>query len=114
MHRHVIAHGNGVPRRVIDRARIIASLLDVGGVRGLSQHRAHLLRDGDKKAAEELELHRIALHFFLDRPGGSPRNSCSERVPLLAGLVSCGSVSGGGSRSSTFGGLQALISTEKL
>jgi len=44
---------------VEDRAGVVEALLDVGRDRGVTQHGAHLLRDGHEAVAEDLEAHRI-------------------------------------------------------
>ena len=62
VHRHVIAHRDGFARCVVDRAGIVAPLLDVGRVRGLAQHHAHFFGDRDEQVAEQLEFNRVAHH----------------------------------------------------
>jgi hypothetical protein len=74
MHRHVIAHGQGVAGGIEERAGVIATLLDVGRERGAAQGRAHLFGDGVEEMAEDLEFDGIKAH------GGS--------VPREAGALS--------------------------
>ena len=52
MHRHVVAHRDGLATGIVDGARVIAALLDVGGKCGLAEHRAHFLGDGNEDVAE--------------------------------------------------------------
>ena len=62
VHGHVVAHGDGIARGVIDRAGKIAALLDIGRERGLAQHHPHLLGDGDQEMPKELEIDGAGFH----------------------------------------------------
>ncbi len=62
VHRHVIAHGDGIAMRIVDGTGIIAAFLDVHRVGTATQDHPHLLGDGDQKVAEQLELDRVYLH----------------------------------------------------
>ena len=64
MHRHVIAHRDGLALGIVNGARIIAALLDVGRVRRFAQHRAHLLGDRDQQVAEQLQFDWIGSSFL--------------------------------------------------
>ena len=59
MHRHVIAHGDGLAFCVVDGAGIIAALFDVYGVGAAPQHHAHLLGDGNQEMAEQFQIDGI-------------------------------------------------------
>src|SRR6266436_1601449 len=65
MHGHVIAHGDRLARGIVNRAGIIAPLLDVGRVRGLAQRHPHFFRNRDEEMAEQLELNSVGLHGHL-------------------------------------------------
>ena len=57
MHRHVIAHGDRLAARIVDRAGVVAALLDVGRIGGLAQHHAHFLGDRSQQMPEQFELY---------------------------------------------------------
>ena len=59
MHRHVIAHGDGAPVFVIYSAGIIPPLLNVGAEGSAAQDCPHFLCDGNKKVAEDLQVHLL-------------------------------------------------------
>ena len=62
VHWHVIAHRHRFAGCIINRARIIAPLFDIGGIGSLAQHRSHLFGDGNQQMAKQLQLDRIGLH----------------------------------------------------
>ena len=72
------------PRPVINGAGVIAPLLDVGAERGLAQHRAHLIRDGDEQIAEDLQVHCVC---FGIRPRRSLRVGLLSASGRVAGAV---------------------------
>ncbi len=56
MHGHVIAHGESVAGGVEERARVVATLFDVGREGGATQRCAHLFGDGVEEMLENFEL----------------------------------------------------------
>ena len=56
MHGHVIALRDRVAMAVVDRARVVETLLDVRREAGLPERDAHLISDGEKEVLEDLEL----------------------------------------------------------
>ena len=84
VHRHVVALRDRLAVGVVDGARVVEPLLDVGREAGAAQRDAHLLGDGDEQVLEDLELDGIdALHFGatgVARPV-QPRRSRRMRLP---------------------------------
>src|SRR5690348_17562304 len=62
MHWHVIAHGDRFTACIVDCARIIAPLLDIGAERSLAKHGAHFVCNGDEEVSENLQIARCATH----------------------------------------------------
>lgn len=63
VHRHVIAHGDDLSRRVEYSAGVIAALLNVGGKRGPAESRAHFFGDRMVEVLEDLEFDGVAVHL---------------------------------------------------
>ena len=59
MDRHVFALSDRAPGSIEQRARVIASLLDVGRERRTAQGHSHLLRYRIEQVAEDLEGYRV-------------------------------------------------------
>ena len=62
MHGHVIPHGDGFGVAVVDGAREVETLFDVGGEGGAAQDDAHLLGNREEDVAEDFELEVESAH----------------------------------------------------
>ena len=82
MRGHVIAHRHGAPVRVVNRAGIIAALLDIRRKRGAPQHDAHFLGDRDEKIQENLkvQIHAVALRWAAAPPSRGCRGGHVHQV----------------------------------
>jgi hypothetical protein len=82
---HVIAQGDRDAARVEQRARIVASLLDVGGKGRAAERGPHLLRQRRKQMTEHLESDR----FLAILTAYALRNwlRCSVRLSLSASFA---------------------------
>jgi len=83
MYRHVIAHRHRLTARIVDRARIVAPLFDVGRISRLAQDDAHLLRNRSQQMTESSSSIAFAgLAFISDNPRREWENS--RLSPILA------------------------------
>ena len=69
----VLGLGDHPPAGIEDGGRAVAPLLDVGGVRGANERRAHLLGDAAKRSREHLEAGRVDHRAILHEPSGRRR-----------------------------------------
>src|SRR5512132_3368271 len=81
MHRDVLGLGDDLAVGVEDRGRAVLTLLDVGGIGGLHQRGAHLLRDGEEGRADHLERHAVHPGLPCSRMTRKPRPSTIASCP---------------------------------
>lgn len=107
VHRHVVAHGNGVSARVIDGTGVVAALLDVRRERRLAEDGAHFLGNRSEQMTEQLQFDGVVLHpgfFFKD---GTVRGATGS-------FGACSSTAGGGGSSGFSSGLHSPAEIRKL
>ena len=82
VHRHVRCIRHQFTLRIKDRAGEIQTFLDVYGVTGILQGRAHLLRNRHKQIVEDLQADRIYLRAHRGH-SRERRSSCQHQVVAL-------------------------------
>src|SRR6516225_8937057 len=84
MYGHVIAHGERFAGTVEHRARVVATLLDVGREGGTPQSSSHFLGDGVKQMLEDFHFDGITWHVpvSLTQPSRYPKDLATTARPF--------------------------------